>query len=140
MEFRLFRESDLATYLRWVNQPEIWRVDNSGPYVVRTEATFRDQWRRIVDWQRSWIVAVDGRDIGYIGFVSGDQDELTDEFFIVIGELDAWGRGYGTRAMRWLMQTAQGLGLARSHRSSPGQQRPGIGILPAPRLCDRVPR
>ena len=111
MEFRLFRESDLSLYLRWVNQKEIWEVDNAGPFEIRTSDSFSDQWRRIVAWRRSWMMELEGRAIGYIGFVSDVEDGLTNEFFIVIGEVSEWGKGHGVVAMAWLFQTAKQLGL-----------------------------
>lgn len=113
MEFRLFEESDLKQYLAWVNQKEIWQVDNSGPYEFRTEESFRDQWNKIVGWNRSWMMTINGREIGYIGFVSDEDDELTDEFFIVIGEISEWGKGHGKKAMHWLFDTALEKGLTR---------------------------
>lgn len=54
-----------------------------------------------------------GRSIGYIGFVSGEDDELTEEFFIVIGELTEWGKGHGKRAMGWLFDKSRDLGLSK---------------------------
>ena len=48
MNFRLFQESDLDRYLLWVNQRAIWRVDNPGPYEVRTRESFGAQWLKIV--------------------------------------------------------------------------------------------
>ena len=56
MQFRLFENSDLTQYLRWVNRREIWEVDNSGPFQVRTPESFAEQWAKIVGWQRSWII------------------------------------------------------------------------------------
>ena len=111
MQFRLFEENDLDLYLRWVNQKEIWEVDNAGPYEVRTAASFADQWRKIVGWQRSWIITLDDRSIGYVGFVSDDDDQLTNEFFIVIGEVSEWRKGHGGSAMAWLFAKAKELGL-----------------------------
>ena len=113
MRYRLFADSDLRQYLSWVNQEEIWEVDNSGPFEVRTPESFSDQWKKIVGWPRSWILESDGRTIGYIGFVSDEQDRLTDEFFIVIGELDEWGKGHGRVAMEWLFEQAKTLGLTK---------------------------
>lgn len=114
MRYRLFENSDLSQYLSWVNQREIWEVDNSGPYEIRTPESFSDQWKKIVGWRRSWILELDdGRDIGYVGFVSDERDELTDEFFIVIGEVDEWGKGYGRAAMEWLFEQAKNLGLSK---------------------------
>jgi len=111
MNFRLFEQDDLDLYLRWVNQKEIWEVDNSEPFEVRTPESFADQWKKIVGWQRSWLINVDGRDIGYIGFISNEDDELTNEFFIVIGEMSEWRKGRGKSAMEWLFKKASELGL-----------------------------
>ncbi len=111
MQFRLFEQEDLERYLGWVNQEAIWRVDNPGPYIVRTPATFAPQWQKIVGWQRSWMMIVDGREIGYIGFISDEDDELTNEFFIVIGDVSEWGKGHGRTAMQWLFEEARRLRL-----------------------------
>lgn len=113
INYRLFEHSDIQMYLDWVNQKEIWEVDNSGSFESRTKESFLEQWENIVGWQRSWFIVVDGREIGYIGFVSDENDYLTDEFFIVIGEIDQWGKGYGTRAMEWLFDAAVRLNLSR---------------------------
>ena len=113
MKFRLFEQNDLHLYLAWVNQKEIWEVDNSGPFEIRTPASFSDQWKKNVAWQRSWMINVDGRDIGYVGFVSDEQDQLTHEFFIVIGETGEWRKGRGRLAMEWLFEKAQDLGLTQ---------------------------
>ena len=113
MRFRLFENSDLAQYLYWVNQREIWEVDNPGPFEIRTAESFSEQWEKIVGWQRSWIIESDGRGIGYIGFVSDERDDLTDEFFIVIGETGEWRKGHGRVAMEWLFEQARRFGLSK---------------------------
>lgn len=113
MKFRLFENGDLSLYLQWVNQREIWEVDNSGPFEIQTARSFSDQWRRIVAWKRSWMIEADGRDIGYVGFISDENDALTDEFFIVIGETSEWRKGHGATAMEWLFQKAKNLGLTK---------------------------
>ena len=59
------------------------------------------------------MICLDGREIGYLGFVSNEQDELTDDFFIVIGEVGEWRGGYGRAAMGWLFRKAASLGLSR---------------------------
>lgn len=113
MRFRLFEHSDLDLYLKWINQKEIWEIDNPGPFEPRTRESFSAQWKKIVDWQRSWMINAGGRDIGYIGFVSDEQDQLTNEFFIVIGETSEWRKGHGRFAMEWLFQQAKNLGLTK---------------------------
>jgi len=113
MKFRLFQKSDLPLYLHWVNQREIWEVDNAGPYEVRTSESFAEQWDKFVAWQRSWMMELDGREIGYIGFVSDADGALADEFFIVIGETSEWRKGHGAGAMMWLFKMARKLGLTK---------------------------
>ncbi len=113
MDFRLFEKGDIQIYLDWVNQESIWEVDNSGPFETRTAESFAAQWMNIVGWKRSWFIMLQGREIGYIGFVSDDGDDLTDEFFIVIGETGEWGKGHGKTAMAWLFDVARKKGLPR---------------------------
>lgn len=113
MKFRLFEEADIDLYLNWVNQKAIWEVDNSGPFEVRTAEAFAAQWKKIVAWKRSWFIMVDDREIGYIGFVSDVGDNITDEFFIVIGEITEWGKGHGKNAMAWLFEKSREAGLSR---------------------------
>jgi RimJ/RimL family protein N-acetyltransferase len=113
LSFRLFRHEDLPLYLEWVNQREIWEVDSSEPFTMKTTEAFQQQGSKIVDWARSWLIFVDGRPIGYVGFVSDEHDQLTDEFFIVIGDTTQWGKGYGRQAMQWLVDKAAELGLTR---------------------------
>jgi len=107
MLFRLFEPKDIDLYLRWINQKAIWEVDGIGPYQFQTVGTFKNQWERIVDWRRSWFFSIDGKDIGYVGFVSDENDDLTNEFFIVIGDMDEWGKGRGSIAMEWLFDKAR---------------------------------
>ena len=113
MDFQLFEAGDIELYLRWVNQKTIWEVDNSGPYELRTSESFAAQWKKIVTWKRSWFIVLDGHKIGYIGLVSDDENNLTDEFFIVIGETSEWRKGHGKNAMAWLFEKAREAGLSR---------------------------
>lgn len=111
MNFRLFELEDLGLYLEWINQKEIWEVDNSGPFELKSPDSFSVQWQKIVGWRRSWMININGRDIGYLGFISDEQDHLTNEFFIVIGETSEWRKGHGRGAMEWLFRKAKTLGL-----------------------------
>lgn len=113
MNFRLFEEADIDLYLNWVNQKAIWEVDNAGPFEVRIAESFAAQWKKVVAWKRSWFIMVDDREIGYIGFVSDVGDNLTEEFFIVIGETTEWGKGHGKKAMAWIFGQAKDQGLLR---------------------------
>ena len=114
LSFRLFEPSDLELYLSWVNQEAIWRVDNPGAYEFRTAESFAPQWHKIVSWRRSWVVSDEGCPVGYVGFITDETDNgLTDEFFIVIGAVDSWGKGVCKATMTWLFDEARRQGLAR---------------------------
>ena len=137
MKFRLFEHDDLDLYLSWVNQREIWEVDNPGPFEVKTPESFARQWEKIVGWRRSWMINVDGKEIGYTGFISDENDQLTNEFFIVIGETIEWGKGRGKEAMAWLFEKAKALGLetvkgqvlGNNHRALAFYERLGFCIV-----------
>ena len=128
MNFRLFETDDLDLYLRWVNQEAIWEVDNPAPFEVRTRESFDTQWQKIVAWQRSWMIIVDEVEIGYIGFISNENDQLTNEFFIVIGETSYWRQGHGHDAMRWLFRKAQELGLDALTGQVLGNNKRGLAL------------
>ena len=40
-----------------------------------------------------------------------EQDQLTNEFFIAIGETSEWRKGHGKVAMEWLFRQVNSLGL-----------------------------
>lgn len=111
MEYRLFKPSDLQLYLHWVNQREIWEVDNSGPYLPKTVENFKDHFGHIVSLNQSYMILLDGKEIGYVGLIEDSEQGLTPEFFIVIGDLSQQNQGHGKAIMGWLENHARSNGL-----------------------------
>jgi RimJ/RimL family protein N-acetyltransferase len=94
------------TYLRWVNDLRVTRT-LSVPCTPHTR-----------EWEERWlqgalvsdsdavftIYELDSmRPIGNVGLHDIDHGSGTAEFGIVIGEIDAWGQGYGTEAARMMV-------------------------------------
>ena len=101
---------DLGTVLDWLNKEDIWRLDSPEPYTRRTRQQFAPQWQTLVDGGTAFIIEFRGRPVGHMGWVR--HTEELGEFYIVIGETDAWGLGIGRSAMEALFRLAAGRGLA----------------------------
>ena len=119
LSYRLLEPGDLALYLSWINQRAIWEVDNTEPYVRLRASEVRPRFEGFVRAGRSYMLLLDGRAIGYLGFkatrllsykTGGRLKEA--EFFIIIGDLKMQGKGYGGEALTWLFEHGFcGLGL-----------------------------
>ena len=110
------REEDAEALFRWITDREL--VELSAPFDPPTA----DQHRRWFDSIRSRDdveiygirLVEDDRLIGSCQLHSIDRQSASAELQIRIGERDAWGRGYGTEAVRLLVEHAFGdLGLRR---------------------------
>jgi RimJ/RimL family protein N-acetyltransferase len=109
LSFRPLTYDDMPNVVRWQSQPHVARwwhrevttvaeaLDRYGPSLTGQEPT------------RSWVVTLDGRDVGYLqDYRVGDYEEyasatgFTDAvgFDYLIGEPQLTGRGLGTR-MIW---------------------------------------
>jgi [ribosomal protein S5]-alanine N-acetyltransferase len=116
VRLRAFEPADAEPYRRWVNDPEIARlIDRAGPV---TRAEHEAWYRELVVSQSAAVFAVDRlTDSAFIGLAwlyDIDSRHRRAEVRIVIGERSCWGGGYGTEALRLLVQIAFGpLGLEK---------------------------
>lgn len=101
LSFRPISPADLPTYLGWINQPAIWELDNPEPYMPVSEQQIQPRFNDFVRKKLTYIIVLQSRDIGYLGFKGIRGREA--EFFIIIGDLTAQGKGYGRAAMHWLL-------------------------------------
>jgi RimJ/RimL family protein N-acetyltransferase len=109
-------KEDLVHIRKWANDPAIRRL--TGEVRPMTQAGVEEFFERVKnDKNRIWFVIVqrkDGRVIGEIGLLRMFQDWRTTDLSIIIGEKDAWGKGYGTKAINLLLDYAFGnLGFHR---------------------------
>ena len=106
-----------ATFNRWENDPAVVRNLGYPPRPRPLAATATSFEHGVWSEPTSDVFALyeraTWRVIGYCGLMHIDHNHRTAEFFIVIGEADARGRGYGTEATMLVLDhafIARGLG------------------------------
>jgi RimJ/RimL family protein N-acetyltransferase len=104
MRIRSAAVADSATVLNWVNSEEVWAVDNPEPYRRKSQDEFDPSWHSVVKTGSAWMMEIDNQPVGHFGWVPQPTD--VGEFYIVIGETDYWGMGYGRSAMEWMLSEA----------------------------------
>lgn len=114
------RLGDAPNDYRWRSQPELARYDAAAPLTIsfqeylalcREEMLYPNPHRRMFA-----IEDRQGRHIGNIMYYNVDTLHQEAELGITIGDQRCWGRGYGTEAVRLLVQYLIGrLGLRRVH-------------------------
>jgi RimJ/RimL family protein N-acetyltransferase len=97
--------NDLTQFLRWFQDYEVKRFLGQGvhPFTRETEEQWLDHVLTETESKHFSIrTMADDRLIGNCGLFGFDWRSRCVEFGIVIGEKDAWGRGFGTEAT-WLI-------------------------------------
>ncbi|MEK6719396.1 MAG: GNAT family protein [Chloroflexota bacterium] len=117
VELRRHVPENLAAFERWYSDPEVARLTRYQDGPMRREEVERFFHLRVVG-PDSLALAVHvletGRLIGTCAISQLDGDNGSAMYHITIGELDAWGHGYGTEATRLMLGHAfEGLGLHR---------------------------
>ncbi len=103
----LRKETDLAAYVRWFNDPEIryytfgWR-----PLTYQAESDRFDEMEKNKEDIRVAIETLDGKLIGTMGLHQIDRNSGVATTGAVIGEKEYWSRGYGTDAKMILLNHA----------------------------------
>jgi RimJ/RimL family protein N-acetyltransferase len=101
---RAAERSDIGDFVRWFNDAEV--VRNLARYAPMSEAAETSWFDRMLEAQgrtdHFFVICLreNGRAIGTIGLHDVDLRDGRAEFGIAIGEKDAWGKGYGTDALR----------------------------------------
>ena len=107
---RPFEKEDLVYIKKWANDPEIRRL--TGEVLPMNQAS-ADAWYEKAknDPDRAWFTIVEkneGQVIGETGLLRMFHAWRTTDLTIIIGEKNAWGKGYGTEALKLLMDYAFG--------------------------------
>jgi len=108
---------NLAAFQRWYSDPRVVRLTRYQDGPMRPDEIERFFAVRALGTD-SLAMAIHTRDgnrlIGTCALSQLDADNGSALFHITIGEIDAWGRGYGTEATRLMVGHAfDGLGLHR---------------------------
>ncbi len=139
VRLRPVTEADLPDYVEWFNDPEVteFTAAESGNCTLEGEQKW---YRKISDPEhpdRHWAIEVEGRHIGNCALMLGRYQE-TGAFGIVIGDKSAWGKGYGTAALREVLRIGFAeLNLHRIHLDAFADNALRPSLLPEVRLPAR---
>ena len=102
---RALEKEDLIYIRKWSNDPEIRKLTGEVASISQADAD-RFLERIYNDNTRKWFVIVikeNDRVIGEAGLLRMFHAWRTTDISIIIGEKDAWGKGYGTEAILLLI-------------------------------------
>ena len=105
---RALEKEDLIYIRKWSNDPEIRKLTGEVASISQADAD-RFLERIYNDNTRKWFVIVikeNDRVIGEAGLLRMFHAWRTTDISIIIGEKDAWGKGYGTEAILLLLDYA----------------------------------
>jgi RimJ/RimL family protein N-acetyltransferase len=101
------RSDLLDIYARWMNDLRVTRTLSSNrlPMTLEREKQWFDG-ASVTNSEAVFTMYVleNMRPIGNVGLHDIDRDSRTAEFGIVIGEVDEWGKGYGTEAAMMMVR------------------------------------
>lgn len=103
---RPLEEEDIEVFYKWYNDPEVnyW---SSGSWPLNTLLSREDiksQYFEDLDEHRYAILNLNEEIIGTIGFREVNIPARSATVFIVIGEKEYWGQGYGADALKTFLQ------------------------------------
>lgn len=117
---RALEKEDLVHIRQWANDPEIRAL--TGEVLPMGPAATDEFWERVrTERDRVWFVVVlkeNEQVIGEAGLLRMFPAWRTTDLTIILGDKVAWGKGYGTEAIRLLMDYA--FGALNMHRLSLG--------------------
>jgi RimJ/RimL family protein N-acetyltransferase len=117
---RPLEKEDLPLIRKWVNDPEIRAL--TGEVTPTSQASAEEWFERVrADRDRVWFIVAlkeNDRPIGEAGLLRMFPAWRTTDLSIIIGEKDAWDKGYGSEAIRLLLDYA--FGALNFHRVAVG--------------------
>jgi len=116
--FRPLAVEDASDFYRWLGCPQVTKYSLSA-FVYPQSLTDIEQWLRGINQGKSGVelavcCAKTDKLLGYAGIVSISQLNRKGEYFILIGDVEYWGRGLGTEITRAI--TGYGFNTLGLHR------------------------
>jgi diamine N-acetyltransferase len=117
---RPVERSDMEAIRGWVNDPEIRAlIGETRPLTPGSAEAYFEKLQH--DESRIWFIIVERatqRRLGECGLLRMMPPWRTTDLSMILGERDAWGKGYGTEAITLLMDYA--FGFLNFHRIAIG--------------------
>lgn len=117
---RPVEREDLPLIRKWANDPEIRAL--TGEVTPMSQAAAEEWFERVqADRDRVWFIVAlkeNDRPIGEAGLLRMFPAWRTTDLSIILGEKDAWGKGYGSEALHLLLDYA--FGALNFHRVAVG--------------------
>ena len=117
---RPIEKEDLPLICRWANNPQLRGL--TGDTSPMTQAGAEEYFEKLNhDPDRVWFIIVlkeSGKAIGETGLLRMFPAWRTTDLSIILGEKDTWSQGYGTEAIRLMLDYA--FGYLNFHRISIG--------------------
>lgn len=114
VRLRALERSDLPAVVRWMNDPAVTEFLLTAPLTGVEEMELWYEDHRGSSDRLLAILDPEGRTVGYCGITRLEWEDRRCNLWIIIGERDAWDRGYGTDTVRTMLRHLFGeLGLHR---------------------------
>lgn len=92
-------ESDVPSLMKWINDPRVRQfIQNVFPLTEGAEREWVANLAKKSDTNIVLIIEVDGKAIGNMGVHQINWKDRTATTGAIIGEVEYWGKGYGTDA------------------------------------------
>ncbi len=110
VRLRKLERSDLPLLHRWLNDADLMSWARFSPdHMTSLDAVEKEYERELTGEERDRTTFVieeraTGKPIGWTVVRTWDRKHVNANVGIGLGEKDTWGRGYGTEAMRLLLQ------------------------------------
>ena len=104
---RALERDDLPHFVHWINDPETRRFMNIRYPISMVEE--EKWWEGFLERKNDHIFAIETKDgtyIGNIGLHGIERENRRAQLGIIIGDKRFWGKGYGTDAIRALLNWA----------------------------------
>lgn len=104
VKLRKIRKSDLPYFLKWWKDKELIRL-TSGIY-EKSDAVLKKYFFDMITSKKSrhFVICLNKKIIGNISL--SHRNKTTFEIYIVIGEKEYWGQGFGTAAIKKTLDIA----------------------------------
>lgn len=110
VRLRPIERDDLPTYVAWFGDPEVRRhLDLYLPFSLAQEERWFESLQESLDKRETVLLAIEtseGVHIGNVGLVTINWKDRNAEAGITIGDKSYWDRGYGSSAIRAMLEIA----------------------------------